>query len=87
MAQQEAKCPSYYTATRSSPLPQLVFQKGGWLDTLCQRMGVVTDPEKLDTISKLSFSTTKKALHGFLSMVGYYRMFIHMFAAKTCPLT
>jgi len=39
------------------------------------------------TISKLLFPTTKKALHGFLGMVGYYRMFIHMFAAKAHPLT
>jgi hypothetical protein len=49
--------------------------------------GVATDPEKLDRISKLPFPTTKKALRGFLRMVGYYRRFIHMFAAKSRPLT
>ncbi len=49
--------------------------------------GVDIDPEKLDRISKLPFPTTKKALRGFLGMVGYYRMFIHMFVAKTRPLT
>jgi hypothetical protein len=48
---------------------------------------VATNPEKLDRISKLPFPTTKKALRSFLGMVGYYRMFIHMFAAKTRPLT
>ncbi len=48
--------------------------------------GVATDPEKLDRISKLPFPTTKKALRGFLGMVGYYRWFIHMFAAKARPL-
>jgi hypothetical protein len=49
--------------------------------------GVATDPKKLDRISKLPFPTTKKALRGFLGMVGYYRRFIHMFAAKACLLT
>jgi hypothetical protein len=49
--------------------------------------GVATDPEKLDRISKLPFPTTKKILQGFLGMVGYYRRFIHMFAAKARPLT
>jgi hypothetical protein len=49
--------------------------------------GVATDPEKLDRISKLPFPTTKKALQGFLGMVGYYHRFIHMFAAKKCLLT
>jgi len=49
--------------------------------------GVATDPEKLDRISKLPFPATKKALQGFLGMVGYYRRFIHMFAAKARPLT
>ncbi len=34
--------------------------------------GVAIDPEKLDRISKLPFPTTKKALQGFLGMVGYY---------------
>ncbi len=46
-----------------------------------------TNPEKLDTISRLPFPTTKKALRGFLGMVGYYRRFIHMFVTKARPLT
>jgi hypothetical protein len=33
------------------------------------------------------FPTMKKALQGFLGMVGYYRRFIHMFVVKTHPLT
>jgi len=49
--------------------------------------GVATNLEKLDRISKLPFPTTKKGLRGFLGMVGYYRRFIHMFAAKARPLT
>jgi hypothetical protein len=54
---------------------------------IVSKNGVAIDPEKLDRISKLPFPTTKKALQGFLRMVGYYRRFIHMFAAKTRPLT
>jgi len=49
--------------------------------------GVAIDLEKLNRISKLPFPTTKKALQGFLGMVGYYCRFIHMFVAKTHPLT
>jgi hypothetical protein len=49
--------------------------------------GVATDLEKLNRISNLPFPTTKKALQGFLGMVGYYHRFIHMFAAKARPLT
>jgi len=63
------------------------FSKGKIVGHIMSKDGVATDPEKLDTISKLPFPTTKKALRGFLGMVGYYRWFIHMFAAKTCPLT
>jgi hypothetical protein len=54
---------------------------------IVSKNGVATNLEKFDRISKLPFPTTKKALRGFLGMVGYYRRFIHMFAAKTCPLT
>jgi hypothetical protein len=39
---------------------------------IVSKNGVATDPEKLDRISKLPFPTTKKALRGFLGMVGYY---------------
>jgi hypothetical protein len=49
--------------------------------------GVASDLERLDTISKLPFPTTKKALWHFSGMVGYYWRFIHMFVAKTHPLT
>jgi len=51
--------------------------------------GVAIDPKKLDKISKLRFPTTEKAFRGFLRMVmvGSYRRFIHMFVAKTRPLT
>jgi hypothetical protein len=49
--------------------------------------GVVTDPKKLDRISKLPFPTTKKTFWSFLGMVGYYWRFIHMFAAKARLLT
>jgi hypothetical protein len=63
------------------------FLKGKMVGHIVLKDGVITDPEKLDTISKLLFPTTKKALRGFLGMVGYYRMFIHMFATKARPLT
>jgi len=63
------------------------FSKGKMVGHIVSKDGVATNPEKLDTISKLPFPTTKKALCGFLGMVGYYRRFIHMFAIKTSPLT
>jgi hypothetical protein len=37
---------------------------------IMSKNGVATNPEKLDRISKLPFPTTKKALRGFLGMVG-----------------
>jgi hypothetical protein len=63
------------------------FSKGKMVGHIVSKDGVATDPEKLDRISNLPFPTTKKALRGFLGMVGYYRRFIHMFAAKARPLT
>jgi len=63
------------------------FLEGKMVGHILSKDGVATDPEKFDRISKLPFPTTKKALRGFLGMVGYYRRFIHMFAAKTRPLT
>ncbi len=63
------------------------FSKGKMVGHIVSKDGVATNLEKLDRISKLPFPTTKKALWGFLGMVGYYRRFIHMFAAKARPLT
>jgi hypothetical protein len=63
------------------------FLKGRMVGHIVSKNGVATDLEKLDRISKLPFPTTKKTLQGFLGMVGYYGRFIHMFVAKTCPLT
>ncbi len=63
------------------------FSEGKMVGHIMSKNGVATDPEKLDRISKLPFPTMKKALRGFLGMVGYYRKFIHMFMAKTRPLT
>jgi hypothetical protein len=63
------------------------FSKGKMVGHIVSKDGVATDPEKLDRISGLPFPTSKKALRGFLGMVGYYRRFIHMFVAKTRPLT
>jgi len=63
------------------------FSEGKMVGHIVSKDGVATDPEKLDRISKLPFPTTKKALRGFLGMVGYYRWFIHMFGAKARPLT
>jgi len=63
------------------------FSKGKMVGHIVSKDGVATDLEKLDRISKLPFPTTKKALQGFLRMVGYYHRFIHMFAAKARPLT
>jgi hypothetical protein len=65
----------------------LGFSKGKMVGHIMSKDGVATDPKKLDKISKLPFPTMKKALRGFLGMVGYYRRFIHMFAAKTRFLT
>ncbi len=63
------------------------FPKGKMVGYIVSKDGVTTDLEKFDRISKLPFPTTKKALRGFLGMVGYYRRFIHMFAVKARPLT
>jgi len=63
------------------------FSEGKMVGHIVSKDGVATDPKKLDRISKLPFLTTKKALQGFLRMVGYYRKFIHMFVAKARPLT
>jgi hypothetical protein len=63
------------------------FSEWKMVGHIVSKNGVAIDREKLDTISKLFFSITKKTLRGFLGMVGYYQMFIHMFATKTCPLT
>jgi hypothetical protein len=63
------------------------FSEGKMVGHIVSKDGVATNPEKLDRISKLPFPTMKKALRGFLGMVGYYRRFIHMFATKTRPLT
>jgi hypothetical protein len=63
------------------------FSEGKMVGHIVSKDGVATDPKKLDRISKLPFPTTKKALRGFLGMVGYYRRFIHMFVAKARPLT
>ncbi len=48
------------------------FLKGRMVGHIVSKNGVATDPKKLDRISKLPFPTTKKALQGFLGMVGYY---------------
>jgi len=73
--------------TLSPKKTTLGFSKGKMVGHIMSKDGVATNPEKLDRISKLPFPTTKKALRGFLGMVGYYRRFIHMFVAKTRPLT
>jgi len=73
--------------TLSPEKTTISFSKGKMVGHIVSKDGVATDPEKLDTISKLSFPTTKKALCGFLGMVGYYRRFKHMFAAKARPIT
>jgi hypothetical protein len=65
----------------------IIFSKGKMVGHIVSKDGVATNPKKFDRISKLPFPTTKKALRGFLGMVGYYRRFIHMFATKTRPLT
>ncbi len=63
------------------------FLEGKMVGHIVSKDGVAINPEKFDRISKLPFPTTKKALRGFLGMVGYYRKFIHMFATKARPLT
>ncbi len=73
--------------TLSPKKTTISFSKGKMVGHIVSKDGVVTNPEKLDRISKLPFLTTKKALRGFLGMVGYYRKFIHMFATKARPLT
>jgi len=74
-------------ATLSLEKTTIGFLEGKMVGHIMSKGGVTTDPEKLDRISKLPFPTTKKALRGFIEMVGYYRRFIHMFVIKTRPLT
>jgi hypothetical protein len=63
------------------------FSEGKMVGHIVSKDGVAIDLEKLNRISKLPFPTMKKTLRGFLGMVGYYCRFIHMFVAKTRPLT
>jgi hypothetical protein len=63
------------------------FSEGKMVGHIVSKDGVAIDPQKLDRISKRPFPTTKKALRGFLGMVGYYCRFIHMFTTKKHPLT
>jgi hypothetical protein len=48
------------------------FSEAKMVGHIMLKYGVTTYPEKFDRISKLPFPTTKKALRGFLGMVGYY---------------
>jgi len=48
------------------------FSEGKMVGHIVSKNGVAMDPAKLDKISKFPFPTTKKALRGFLGMVGYY---------------
>jgi len=81
------QCLDSSRVTLSPEKTTISFSRGKMVGHIVSKDGVTTNPEKLATISKLPFPTTKKALRGFLSMVGYYRRFIHMFATKARPLT
>jgi len=48
------------------------FLEGKMVGHIVSKNGVATNPKKLHRISKLPFPTIKKALRGFLGMVGYY---------------
>jgi hypothetical protein len=63
------------------------FSKGKMVGHIVSKNVVTRHLKKFDRISKLPFPITKKALRIFLGMVGYYKRFIHMFAAKKHPLT
>jgi hypothetical protein len=63
------------------------FLEGKMVGHIVSKNGVATNFEKFDRISKPLFPIIKKALEGFLGMVGYYQRFIHMFAAKAHALT
>jgi len=69
-------------ATLSPEKTTIGFSEGKMVRHIVSKDGVATNLEKLNKISKLLFPTTKKALRGFLGMVGYYCGFIHMFATK-----
>jgi len=63
------------------------FSKGKMVGHIVSKNGITRHLKKFDRISKLPFPITKKAFQIFLGMVGYYKRFIHMFAAKKPPLT
>ncbi len=54
------------------------FSEGKMVRHIVSKDGVAIDLEKLDKISKLPFPTTKKALRGFLGMVGYSQVHTHV---------
>ena len=48
---------------------------------------VKPDQEKLSPVVSYPVSKTKKQVHGFLGLTGYYRKFIQNYAEKAVPLT
>jgi hypothetical protein len=80
------QCLDGLVVTLSPKKTQMIFQKGKWLGHCVKRWG----SHKFQSLIRFQdffFPPQKKPFEVFLGVVGYYQRFIHMFAAKTCPLT
>ena len=49
--------------------------------------GVAMDPDKVLAVSAWPQPCSARAVRGFLSLVGYYRKFVHDYGAIVAPLT
>ena len=57
------------------------------LGHLVSAAGIEMDPSKIESITKFTPPTNVSKLRAFLGLCSYYRKFIHLFSAKTKPLT
>uniref|UniRef100_A0AAV2LDV4 Reverse transcriptase n=1 Tax=Knipowitschia caucasica TaxID=637954 RepID=A0AAV2LDV4_KNICA len=57
-----------------------------YLSHIVSELGVETDPEKICALKSWPIPRTLKELRSFLGFAGYYRRFIHGYAAIAEPL-